>query len=233
MGTTPTERYLQGLARRSFLSLWSHGNPHTPEGRRGNKGAGKELCDLLVIFGENILMFSDKDIQFQRDIDIGIAWGRWYRRAVEKSADQLAGALKWLNRFPQEVYLDALCTSRLPTSIPDISRCKIHLICIANGAYNSCRAFFGNSGIGSLVVDLTLKGHQQHTQPFHVGAMSGRTSGLFTFLMSLPLMLSLGSWIQRMTLYSILPRENNSFAQNYMQSWLPERSTSSQPICHQ
>ena len=185
MGTTPTERYLQGLARRSFLSLWSHGNPHTPEGRRGNKGAGKELCDLLVIFGENILMFSDKDIQFQRDIDIGIAWGRWYRRAVEKSADQLAGALKWLNRFPQEVYLDALCTSRLPTSIPDISRYKIHLICIANGAYNSCRAFFGNSGIGSLVVDLTLKGHQQHTQPFHVGAMSGRTSGLFTFLMTI------------------------------------------------
>jgi hypothetical protein len=169
MGTTPTERYLQGLARRSFLSLWSHGNPHTPEGRRGNKGAGKELCDLLVIFGENILLFSDKDIQFQRNIDIGIAWGRWYRRAVAKSADQLAGALKWLSRFPQEVYLDAHCTSRLPTPIPDISRCNIHLICIANGAYNSCRAFFGNSGIGSLVVDLTLKGHQQHTEPFHVG----------------------------------------------------------------
>jgi hypothetical protein len=86
------------------------------------------------------------------------------------SADnQLGGALKWLNRFPQEVYLDTLCTSKLPISIPDVSTCNIHLICIANGAYKACRAFFGNSGIGSLVIDLSLQGDQQHTQPFHVG----------------------------------------------------------------
>jgi hypothetical protein len=169
LGTTKTERYLHGLAEHSFLSLWSYGNPYTTEGRRGSIGAGKELCDLLVIFGKDILLFSDKEIAFNENIDIEIAWKRWYRRAVSKSADQLLGALKWLGRFPSEIYEDPRCTLKLPISTPDINSSRLHLICIANGAYAACRSFFGNSGIGSLVVDLSLKGDSEHVRPFHIG----------------------------------------------------------------
>ena len=159
------------------MSLWSYGNPYTIEGRRGGVGAGKELCDLLVVFGKDILLFSDKEITFNENIDIEVAWKRWYRHAVSKSADQLLGAYKWLNRFPNEIYKDSRCLSRLPISTPDIHSSNVHLICIANGAYAACRSFFGNSGIGSLVVDLSLKGDSEHIRPFHIGDI--RPSGGF------------------------------------------------------
>ncbi len=93
-GTTNSERYLTRLARRAFLSLWSYPNVFTDEGRSAGKGDGKELCDLLVVFGNTVLLFSDKDCEFPSGPDLGIAWPRWYRRAVLKSARQLAGGGK-------------------------------------------------------------------------------------------------------------------------------------------
>jgi hypothetical protein len=49
-GVTPTERLLVTLADRTFLKLWSHGNPY--------KADGKELCDLSVVFGNISICFS-------------------------------------------------------------------------------------------------------------------------------------------------------------------------------
>ena len=64
-GTTASERYLVRLASHSFLSMWSYANPYTDEGRSKAKGDGKELCDLLVVFGNDIFIFSDKHCEFQ------------------------------------------------------------------------------------------------------------------------------------------------------------------------
>src|SRR5258706_1461534 len=99
-GTTESERALARLARKAFLSLWSYPNVYSDEGRSGGKGDGKQLVDLLVPFGNDVLLFSDKRCAFQADVDINVAWSRWYKRAITKSARQLAGAESFLRRFP-------------------------------------------------------------------------------------------------------------------------------------
>ena len=45
------------LAERSFLNLWSYPSPHRNQmvGRDG-----KEICDLLVVCGDHVLIFSEK-----------------------------------------------------------------------------------------------------------------------------------------------------------------------------
>lgn len=168
-GATPSERYLQLLGRHSFLSLWSHGNPYTPEGMRGGKGVGKELCDLLVIFGNDIVIFSDKYINFNQDIDLGVAWPRWYKKAVAKSAQQVFGAEAWIRQFPRQVYSDPKCQIALPVSIPPASEIRVHRVCLALGAYDACREHFGGSSIGSLMIHSGLNGINEHTEPFIVG----------------------------------------------------------------
>ena len=64
-GTTKSERTLTRLARKAFLSLWSYPNVYSDEGRSNGKGDGKELVDLLVVFGNDVLLFSDKDCAFR------------------------------------------------------------------------------------------------------------------------------------------------------------------------
>jgi hypothetical protein len=116
-GSTESERYLVRFAKKAFLSLWSFPNDYTDEGKRG-KGNGKELCDLLVVFGNDIILFSDKACKFTLHDDINIAWSRWYKRAVEKSAKQLSGVESSINRFPDRVFLDPSCKSTLPIQLP-------------------------------------------------------------------------------------------------------------------
>ena len=59
MPLTDSEAYLAKLASRSFLSMWSYPNPGF--GPPGNRSKGKELCDLMVVFGNTVILFSDKD----------------------------------------------------------------------------------------------------------------------------------------------------------------------------
>ena len=67
-GTTPSERYLATIADRNFLNLWSYPNLFADR-RSGNKGDGKELCDLLVVCGDHVLIFSDKSIDWPNGAD--------------------------------------------------------------------------------------------------------------------------------------------------------------------
>ena len=79
-GTTPAERYLSRLCEQTFLSLWSYPGIYRDQGNtRG--GDGKEVCDLLVVFGNDIVIFSDKDCSFPSSGDIRMDWSRWFRRA--------------------------------------------------------------------------------------------------------------------------------------------------------
>ena len=89
-GLNESEKKLANLAEGSFLSLWSYPNLFI------DKGDGKELCDLLVIFGNHVLIFSDKSIDYQDIANENVAWKRWYKKAVRKSADQIYGAERWL-----------------------------------------------------------------------------------------------------------------------------------------
>jgi hypothetical protein len=87
------------LADKTFLRLWSYPNTFIDK-RSGNKGVGKELADLLIVFGDDILIFSDKSVGFSPGDDDELARSRWYRHAVAKSVDQVRGAERWLAKFP-------------------------------------------------------------------------------------------------------------------------------------
>src|SRR5690606_36432657 len=119
-------------------------------GRSGGKGDGKELTDALVLFNEHVLIFSDKHCEYPSHADENLAWSRWYRRAIEKSARQLVGARDWIVDMPERVFLDSKCTRRFPLPFPPSGQAKFHLIAVTRGAHDACRAHFGNESLGSL-----------------------------------------------------------------------------------
>jgi hypothetical protein len=169
-GTTPSERALANLARKAFLSLWSYPNVFTDEGRANGKGDGKELCDLLVVFGNDVLLFSDKDCAFRGDIDVSVAWPRWYRSAIDKSARQLAGAEKFLKNYPKRVYLDKGCQAPLPIELPSTDVARYYLIAVTRGSHFPARQFFGGGSSGSVMLLTDLVGKADHEKtPFQVG----------------------------------------------------------------
>src|ERR1019366_8435988 len=107
-GVTPSERYLKKLCDHSFLSLWSYPGVFRDQGRPWGKGDGKEVADLLVVFENHVIIFSDKHIQFDAG-SIGVAWSRWFKKAVLKSAQQVWGAERWIRQFPKRLFLDKTC----------------------------------------------------------------------------------------------------------------------------
>lgn len=169
-GTTPSERALASLARKAFLTLWSYPNVFTDEGRANGKGDGKELCDFLVVFGNDVLLFSDKDCAYQSNADVAIGWSRWYRSAIDKSARQLAGAEKFIKAHPRRVFLDKACQSPLPIELPDVSVARYYLIAVTRGAHFPARQFFGRGSSGSVMLFNHLVGKAEHAKmPFRVG----------------------------------------------------------------
>lgn len=157
-GFTPSEKYLKMLCDRTFLSLWSYTNVF--------REAGKELCDLLVVVGDDVIIFSDKDCHFPNSDDINKDWARWFNRAIESSAKQLWGAEKWIRKYPDEIFLDSKCTNQFPIKI-NVNNTRFHLILVAHGASYKCRELLGSNG--SLIFDNKIKGLKDHTIPFVIG----------------------------------------------------------------
>ena len=178
-GVTASERFLLQRARSTFLSLWSYPNVYTDRARTG-KGDGKELCDLLVVFGHDVLLFSDKRIEFDSEADLGVAWGRWYRKAVQQSAVQLRGAARWLRQYPNRVFIDRGCTEPLPLAIPEHVVRRVHLIVVARGLGNAPELHWshwskwGGGSSNSLLIDSRLQGDAHVKAPFQIGWPLGR-----------------------------------------------------------
>lgn len=171
-GITPAERYLQRLCERSFLSLWSYAGVFQDK-KQNSKGDGKELCDLLVVFGDDVLIFSDKSCSFPQTGNIQLDWSRWFRRAVADSARQVRGAERWLRLFPERIFLDRACTQPLPLGIPPASRIRVHRIVVAHNVVDRCAKFYPDSS-GTLTFDSIIKGGDHYddpakVQPFCVG----------------------------------------------------------------
>jgi len=168
-GTTASERALTRLARNAFLSLWSFPNAYSNENRTRGKGDGKELVDLLVVFGNDVLLFSDKHCAFQEDTDLKVAWPRWYKRAIEKSARQLAGAESFLRRFPDRVFVDKDCQTKLPVALPAPIVARYFLIAVTRGGHQVVAKHFGGGSSGSLMLNSMLEGDAHYEHPFQVG----------------------------------------------------------------
>lgn len=169
-GVNHSERVLTALCKSSFLKLWAQSNVYTDEGFKGGKGGTKELCDVLVIFGRDVLIFSDKHIEFQHDRPTEVAWPRWYRRAVSDSVRQLHGAASWLRRFPARAYQDPLCTRALPIAVPQGPDVRFHLIAVTRGSREAALRASGGQGRGSLCINTRIQGEKDHLQaPFCLG----------------------------------------------------------------
>ncbi|MEO0058065.1 MAG: hypothetical protein RIT17_1538, partial [Pseudomonadota bacterium] len=114
------------------------------------KGQGKELCDLLAVCGDDVLVFSDKEITWPNG-DLETAWRRWYRRAVTSSVKQIRGAERWIRTHPHRVFIDAECKTQLPVNLPSPDKLRIHGIAVTSGSEPAVRQHVGDKD-GTLMV---------------------------------------------------------------------------------
>ena len=87
-GSTPSEERLARLCERAFLRLWSYPSVYRNQVDGSGATQGKEVADLLVVFDDDILIFSDKDCAFPNTGNLRLDWSRWYRRAILRSAER-------------------------------------------------------------------------------------------------------------------------------------------------
>ena len=87
-GVTAAERYLKRLCERSFSSLWSYAGVFRDQYLSPTAREGKELCDLLVVFENHIIIFSDKDCAYRTDGDVELNWRRWFKRAMRRTSSK-------------------------------------------------------------------------------------------------------------------------------------------------
>jgi hypothetical protein len=86
-----SEKFVQDLAQKSFLTDWCYPNPKLEK--------GKELCDLLVIFGNIAIIWQIKDLKRGKD-------GKYSEGEVEKNLRQLSGARRMLFASNKEIRLE-------------------------------------------------------------------------------------------------------------------------------
>jgi len=154
-GTTASERILAEFGEKAFLSLWSYPNPYVNDRTR------RELCDLLVVFGNDIILFSDKFCEFPESGNPKVDWRRWYRRCILKAVRQVLGAESRIKRDPGGIFLDPDCSQPLPFPLPALDHAKFHRVVIARGAEEKC-ADHHHRETGSLAVktDILAEGHE-------------------------------------------------------------------------
>lgn len=159
-GQTPTEQYLALLCERTFLNIWSYPNPY--------KADGKELCDLLVVFENNVFLFFDRESRkFDKPgADIGITWERWKKEAVTKQVQTAAGAKRYVLANRDKIFLDVKQQVRLPLEVPS-GDLRVYKVVVAHGAKEACESFSSDNVSGSLGVSYEAT-PTSHSTPFIV-----------------------------------------------------------------
>jgi hypothetical protein len=182
-GVTRSERTLQRLCERSFLKLWSYVGVYRDQGKRGS-GDGKEVCDVMVVFGNDVVLFSDKECAFPDTGDLETDWNRWKRRAITKSAEQLWGAERWIREHPERLYLDRACMVPFPLPLPTGSAARVHRVIVARGAGPRCAAQFKASPslpLYSCELERLGKEHGKALPPFAITPMGSRSEVVHIF----------------------------------------------------
>ena len=157
-GITDSEVYLNKLCESTFLKLWSYPNLyHSP---------GKELCDLLVVFGNHIIIFSDKDCKFPNNNNLDLDWQRWFRSAIHDPANQAWGAERSI-KMKKSLFSNEACTEPFHMEIPDPKTLMFHIVVVAHGSSMRCHEELGGSG--SLLIASNIQGHTQHKIAFSIG----------------------------------------------------------------
>jgi len=173
IGVTKSEQHLKHLCEDTFLSLWSYPNVFRDQDN------GKEVCDLLVVFGNHIIIFSDKECEFPKTDNLQQDWCRWFKRAIDGSIKQLSGAERWIKQYPDRLFLDQTCTQRFPVTLPDPASAKIHKVIVAHGASERCKKELVGKKRGSLILIPSIIGSQHYDatsttdlKPFAIGQLA-------------------------------------------------------------
>jgi hypothetical protein len=158
-GVTETERMLAEFCERSFLKLWTYPNPY--------KDDGKELCDVLAVFGDHVFVFFDREKAFADtpDADPLITWERWKRRAIDRQIVTAHGAERYL-RSGRGIYLDAKQTVPFPLHVNPAA--TVHKIVVAHGAKDACESNSDQNIYGSLAITYCDPDKGLEASPFHV-----------------------------------------------------------------
>jgi hypothetical protein len=157
---TDSERFLNALCERTFLSLWSYPSIFRDQRVRG-RGDGKEICDAFVIFGHDIIVLSDKACSPSASRDPVVRWRRWFSRAIESAAEQCWGAERWIREHPDRLFLDRACTEKFPLPLPDITAARFHLVIVARGIAAES---------GGLALSSEIRAFDAHkSRPFIIG----------------------------------------------------------------
>ena len=122
MVPTPSEELVHKLCEKSFFGLWSYASP------QGKKG--RELCDVLVVCDPHVIIFSVKEVVVSQSGSDLTDWERWCREAIEKSADQIYGAERWLST---QQFVTRRDGSR-GLALPPTDRRRVHRIAVALGS---------------------------------------------------------------------------------------------------
>jgi hypothetical protein len=138
-GLTASEKVLAELCDKSFLKLWTYPNLF--------RKPGKELTDLLVVFGNDVIIFSDKSCGYPDTGNADLDWSRWYNHSIAHSVRQIAKAEKCILSNPDRVFLDAKCLQKLPTDLPNAIEIRVHRICVAVGALDRAEAETGTRAL--------------------------------------------------------------------------------------
>jgi len=133
---TASEKYVSDLCEKSFLPFWSFPNPI------GKKN--KELCDVLVICENTIIIISVKDITVSEHTDKSIKYERWVKKAISDSVDQIYGAERFLNNVDEVVLKDKKTKIKLPKKESRV----IFRIAIAFGSDDDFPLLTGDFGKG-------------------------------------------------------------------------------------
>ena len=133
-GLTPSERLVNRLCSHSFLKLWTHPNP---KGKHG-----KELCDCLIVCGPHIVIISVKDIEY-RETNDEVGYKRWGKSAIEKSANQIWGAERWLESTNSIEQSDGRTIT-----LPEQGNRRYHRIAVALGGKGKVPLQWGELGHG-------------------------------------------------------------------------------------
>ena len=187
-GSTPSERLLTKLCNQSFLGFWSYANTYR------DQGGPKELCDLLVVYGNHVILFSDKSCAFPNSGDLKVDWSRWFRAAILESARQLRGAERWLKQHSDRVFVDNKCTQQLPLAIDSLAQHQFHRVIVALVLKIAVEVILEGMEALTLAPEIVGKAHFDvrhcNIQPFCVGTIDSAPGYLHVFdKFTLPLIL--------------------------------------------
>ena len=87
------EDFVNQIAYNSFVKYWCYPSPKDEHGDK------KEICDLLVIFGDSVIIISVKNYEFKDN------YVRYFRSTLDKAVKQIYGAERKLFKSENEIYI--------------------------------------------------------------------------------------------------------------------------------